>query len=89
MIAADKGHVEVVSQLVRAGAGLDIQNDVCDYCHMCKERVCIYTYVDNMVLYSSQYGDTALIFATVKRHTAVLRVLISAGADLNHTNEVY
>ena len=41
--AAFKGHTEVVQQLVKAGANLDLQNKVCQYVEMHD----VYEYSDN------------------------------------------
>ena len=38
---------------------------------------------------SLQYGDTAVILATVNNHIPVMNVLVLAGADLNLANNVW
>ena len=44
----------------------------------------VYTYI----LYLPQGGDSAVIMATQRHHSEVLKELVVAGADLNLRNQV-
>ena len=57
--AAFWGHTEIVQQLVKAGANLDLQNKVCQYV----ETHDVHEYGDNMK--SNRHADTIMIIFTL------------------------
>ena len=101
MHAASEGRTEVVVELVKAGANLNLQNAVCQlYTHclflvlhvttgivcLCTELMCL----DRVGCISipPQRGDSAVIRATLRYQSGALQELVRAGADLNLQNEV-
>ena len=72
------GDTDIVSKLVKAGAALDLQTNVC-------------TVISAQLSISSfclQRGDTAVILATVNYHLPVLKELVEARANVNLCNDV-
>ena len=47
-----------------------------------------YVYTCKHILYPPQYGDSAVILATRRRHSDILKELVAAGANLNLKNQV-
>ena len=80
MLAAWRGSTGFVVELVKAGANLDLQDNVFKMFHYCQT-------VDRQVLVT-QFGDSALITAAWRCHTNVVVELVKAGANLDLQNKV-
>ena len=80
-LAASRGHTDVVVELVKAGANLDLQNTVW-------KMAC--TIVPSIVDVSfvTQDGDSALTLAARRCLTDVVVELVKAGANLDLQNKV-
>ena len=78
MLAARGGHTDIVVELVKAGAKLDLQNDVCKLALLMVQDVfCI-----------TQDGDSAVMLAARGGHTGVVVELVEAKANYYLQNNV-
>ena len=84
MYAAMKGHTEVVTQLLEAGANTDLQDQV-----QIITQVGVHWLMTLAHYHVPQEGDTAVIHATLGHHPDTLQQLVRAGADLNLCNKVH
>ena len=100
MCGAEGGHTHTVEALARAGADLNIGDEVscscstaveciaaCHYQH-CSGGLCPLFTVHTCTVLPPQGGLTALMWATVRGDSETVRVLVQLGADLNVQNEV-
>ena len=101
MRAAWGGHTHTVEALARAGADLNIGDEVscsscstaveciaaCHYQH-CSGGLCPLFTVHTCTVLPPQYGDTALMEAALRGHSETVRVLVQLGADLNVQDKV-
>ena len=88
ILAARYGRTDVVVELVKAGANLNLQNEV----HTLSILHSSYNILSKIIHchfhYDTQNGDSAVIRATVEHQPATLRELVRAGSDLNLQNQV-
>ena len=81
-IAAEKGYSDIVKQLLKSGALVDYENQVCNTSFsgsfIFKKSLFIYT----------QHGCSAIFYAAKKGHKVVVEILIKSGANLNAEHEV-
>lgn len=95
--AAEKGQVNKIRQLLSQGLDIDVPNSKSltalmaaviagqeqSAVFLIKCGACVNAIVDNP-LAGDAYGWTPLKFAAEKGHIALLKILIKAGADVNH-----
>ena len=84
MAAAGRGHTEVVTQLLEAGANTNLQDQV-----QIITQVGVHWLMTLAHYHVPQEGDTAVIRATLGHHPDTLQKLVRAGADLNLCNKVH
>ena len=77
MLAAWRGSTGFVVELVKAGANLDLQDNVINYCQTGDRQVLV-----------TQFGDSALITAAWCGHTNVVVRLVKAGAKFGLQTKV-
>ena len=77
MMAVREGMTEVVSLLVKAGASLDIQNNVSLGVALTTSAICV-----------SQWGDSALMVAVREDRAEAIHLLLQSGAALDLQNMV-
>ena len=101
ILAAVGGHTHTVEALAKAGADLNIGDEVscsscstavefiaaCHYQH-CSGGLCPLFTVHTCTVLPPQYGRTALMLAALMGHSETVRVLVQHGVDLNVQDEV-
>lgn len=95
-IAANNGQLEIVRYLVAHGAYIDNRNieDVTPLMaaamngHLDVVKHLVAAKAKLNFVHNHQEGDTALMFALAKGHTAIARLLIDSGADINIRNKL-
>ena len=101
ILATEGGHTHTVEALARAGADLNIGDEVscsscstaveciaaCHYQH-CSGGLCPLFTVHTCTVLPPQFGRTALMEAARRGHSGTVRVLVQLGADLNVQDKV-
>ena len=75
MVAAAKGHTEVVRKLLELGANPNHQ-----------KLVSFFTPINVILTVALQEGYTPVFAASMKGHTDVVDLLVQAGADIHQAN---
>ena len=75
-------------ELVKAGAKLDLQDKVELTISTSQNQLLFIDPFSFHPTVSTQNGDSAVMYATVKHQPATLRELVRAGSDLNLQNQV-
>jgi ankyrin repeat protein len=88
LIAASfKGQIDIVEDLIKADANISIVTSQVSVLFVVLPI--IYCMLIFVVLFRPQEGYTALMAASYKGHTAIVRLLLKGGADVSIKNKVW
>ena len=82
------GSTDIVLELVKAGANLNLQNRVYTTKSATSSSQTLVIYSAFIPMVSPQNGDSTVIMAVLDHKPAILRELVRAGSDLNLQNQV-
>ena len=98
MLAADKGHKDIVLILAQKGANLDLVNKVSVHVHMLNNKPCItehyFISVISLIwqlmvsLLLQQAGCGVLHYASYGGYTDIVKILLNYNADINIITKV-
>ena len=94
-IASQEGHTETIERLLEGKANVNykdkVMSTICQYAYMYVILVITRALIQWCILcciFSTQFGHTALFFASVNGHRKIVQMLLQQCADVNISNTV-